>query len=124
MIERITVRKPIPRKSAPPKVNAKRKAREFARTYGSKARVEYVKTIACCHCWHWSKGGIDNAHTTGGGMSRKGDYTTIVPLCRSCHVRYDEYLAPFDQPAVRDRIAGKAPFVEAAWLRHCGEGEP
>ena len=120
MIERITRRKPIPRKSAPPKTNAKRKAREFKRTYHSTARVKFVKSLPCCVC---GGDGSVNAHTTGGGMSRKGDFTTIVPLCHVHHVQYDEYLWPLGAPAIRWHIASNAADVEALWLRHCGEGE-
>jgi hypothetical protein len=51
---------------------------EFARIYGSKARVEWVKSLPCLIC---GRGPCDNAHTENGGMGRKGDAASIVPLC-------------------------------------------
>lgn len=110
--------KPIARGAKPKAVNAVRKRREFQRTYHSKARVEWVKSQPCVAC---RRMGSVNAHTTGGGMSRKGDYTTIVPLCHVDHVRYDEYLAPFDQPFVRELVASAAALTEKRWQAHCAE---
>ena len=60
----------------------KRTASDFARVYGSKARVAWVVAQPCLVC----KGGpCENAHIKSGGVGRKADYTQIVPLCQKCH---------------------------------------
>ena len=127
MIERITRRKPIPRKSAPPKTNATRKAREFARCFHSKLRVEFVRRLPCVMCNRWQtydEGSSDNAHISSGhGMTYRGDYTSIVPLCRVHHTNYDQRRPPFDGQQLRNWIEYQADETQAAWLRHCGEGE-
>ena len=64
--------------------NPKRKQSEWQRAYGSKARVAWVKAQPCVVGQHCA-GPIENAHTANGGMGRKGDADTIVPLCRRHH---------------------------------------
>ena len=64
------------------RTNPKRRAKEFPRCYHSKKRVEFVKGLDCIVC---SGRPSENAHTASGGTGRKADYTTIVPLCRTCH---------------------------------------
>lgn len=82
------------------KSNPVRRAREFARAYGSKTRVAFVKTLACVVC---GTAPSDNAHIHGGksGMGRKGPYTDIIPLCRKCHTLYDEYKIKLDPAGLR-----------------------
>lgn len=64
-------------------VNRQRREKEFARAYGGKARVEFVKALGCCICKATPS---DNAHLPSrSGMSRKGDAERIVPLCRLHH---------------------------------------
>lgn len=65
-----------------PANQAARERAEFARVYGSKERVAWVKAQPCVGCGARPS---DNHHTKNGGFGRKGDYTTIVPLCRGCH---------------------------------------
>lgn len=107
---------PIPR-GRPKPVNANRRTREYARTYHSKARVEFIKSMPCAYC---RARDCVNAHTTGGGMSRKGDYTTIAPLCHRCHSAYDEHRFPFNSPLARTGIAFAAEYAERAWLAFAG----
>lgn len=69
-------------------VPKKRTPSEFARIYHSKVRVKWVKEQPCVACsWHVrfaNTDASDNAHIPSrSGMSRKGDYTTIIPLCRT-----------------------------------------
>lgn len=59
--------------------NPARKAREFKRAYGSKARVAWVKSLPCVACG--VVGYSENAHVTSGGVGRKADASQIVPLC-------------------------------------------
>lgn len=62
----------------------KRTKQSFARIYGSPERVAWVKSLPCSvvGC---TEGPIHNAHTETGGMGRKADYTTIIPLCWRHH---------------------------------------
>lgn len=109
--------------------NPKRRKEEFARTYHSGDRVEFVKTLTCAACFSVvvpvaSYYGLqthasENAHTgRRHGMGRKSHYTTIVPLCPLHHRAYDEHRAPFDKPKARAQIEAFAPRVEAAWLAY------
>ncbi len=63
----------------------KRRASEFARIYGSKARVEWVKSQPCWITTPICSGEIHNHHTKNGGRGRKADAKTIVPLCEFHH---------------------------------------
>lgn len=60
----------------------KRKPSEFARIYGSPARVRFVARLGCVVC---GRTPAENAHTESGGMGRKADADTIVPLCGFHH---------------------------------------
>jgi hypothetical protein len=105
--------------------NPKRRKSEFARTYGSRERVRFVKSLACVFCTMLSPfvglamvGKSENAHTVSGGKGRKADYDTITALCRQHHRMYDEYVAPLDQPAVREAIKATCAEVERRWQDH------
>lgn len=73
-----------PRTTRVKRVNRQRRASEFARCYGSKARVAWVKSLPCivAVCGVTPS---ENAHTVTGGMGRKADADTIAPLCHSHH---------------------------------------
>lgn len=60
----------------------KRTTADFARVYGSKARVAWIAAQPCVAC---GKGPCETAHIKSGGMGRKADYTETVPLCSACH---------------------------------------
>jgi hypothetical protein len=69
--------------------NKARQAREFARCYGSAARVAFVRSLPCAAC---GRGPSVNAHlhddgTKGAG--RKSGFATIGPLCHGCHDLFD-----------------------------------
>jgi hypothetical protein len=73
----------------PNKVNRKRKVSEFARVYGSRQRVAWVKRRPCLvandECRQYA---IENAHVTDDGtkgMGRKSGYRCIAPLCHLHH---------------------------------------
>lgn len=87
----------------------KRTASAFARIYGSRERVEWVKSLPCVVC---SYGPSENAHTENGGMGRKADYTTIVPLCHAHHMDYDEECFPV---GVSEWIRSQAAYIEKLW---------
>lgn len=54
-----------------------RPAKETARIYGEHAA--HVRQRPCCACGY--AGATEAAHTTTGGMGRKADASTLVPLC-------------------------------------------
>lgn len=60
-----------------------KEARDYARKYGSEARVKFVKSLPCAACG--VVGFSENAHVPptaeSGGAGRKADYRFIVPLC-------------------------------------------
>ncbi len=79
-------RSPLPPRTKPVrKTNPKRRQSEFARCYGSKARVLFVKSLPCFASSTFCEGPIENAHTEGGGCGRKADANTVIPLCRFHH---------------------------------------
>lgn len=73
-------RKPIRKR------NPKRKVSEFARTYHSKERVQFVKSLPCYVMG--SLGSTENAHVCDDGskgMGRKSGYRCIAPLGQIPH---------------------------------------
>ncbi len=90
-----------------------RRAREFARAYGSKARVQFVQSIPCVLC---ARTPSVNAHIKSqSGMGRKGDYTTIAALCYECHMKYDNNtLSDWAVKKAEDNAAS----IELAWQVH------
>jgi hypothetical protein len=98
----------------------KRSPSEFRRIYGSRARMLWVKSQRCAWCvlrGHLHDcGPVDNAHTENEGLSRKGHYTTIVPLGRPHHEKYDRHEHPFSSPASRLAVKYLAEETERRWL--------
>ena len=97
----------------------KRSASEFARIYGSVARVAWVKSLPCLVA-SWGCGGpIENAHAENGGMGRKADAETVVPLCRSHHaVLHAVGVASFQAAHALD-LTAEARRIAAAWEARC-----
>jgi len=101
--------------------NAKRRQSEFARCYGSKERVAWVKAQPCIVCvarGSMNVGPSDNAHTSTGGMGRKADYRFIVPMCRTHHREFDQHVGAFGDLLVRMWICGQSARVEEHWQAH------
>lgn len=65
--------------------DAERKAREYARKYGSTERAFYVAQLACVVPWCRSVGWMENAHIETGGVGRKADASKVVPCCARHH---------------------------------------
>lgn len=110
-----------PKKRTPiKKRNPKRRQSEFARCYHSKERVLFVKSLPCAWCAKLRLpiqcGATENAHTEGGGAGRKAHYTTIAPLGRYHHERYDQHQPPFDVDSTRRALKMDAILTEEAWL--------
>lgn len=78
---------PPQRTGRPKSKNDKRKAREFARCYGSEARVRFIQSLPCGSCSRQRPFvTVENAHLPSqSGAGRKGDACHIVPLCHECH---------------------------------------
>ena len=116
-------RSPIGRTAAPRK-RGKKHATEWARKYGSKARVAFVKSLPCAACG--IVGYSENAHVMGnGGMSRKGDADTIAPLCGPRPLPISRGLYPgchrlVDKGDLYVNGEALASATEAAWQAHVG----
>ena len=96
-----------------------RKKSEFARIYHSRSRVRFVKVMGCTACGWESGDPIENAHTGAqSGAGRKADYQSIIPLCRSCHDRFDGRTGPGRSAFLNQHTfspGGRAVEVESAW---------
>lgn len=101
--------------------NAKRRASEFKRWYGSKERVAWVRALPCV--WCLSREGSDNAHTENGGKGRKADYQTIAPLCRPCHTYYDQHKGVFAHDKPREFVRQGARETARIWLASSGRAD-
>jgi hypothetical protein len=115
---------PIKRSRIKPKP---RKPSEFARIYGSRERVRFIKSLPCCLCCGIALSDFapdagnssDNAHTgERSGMGRKADFDTIVPMCRLHHRRFDTYDPPFNIEECREAIQALGPKIEQLWVLH------
>lgn len=124
-------RTPLPRPSRPIKrgpvkrVNRARKASSFARAYGSKERVAFVKSLPCVNCS--VVGFSQNAHGKHEkrGRGQKASYKAIIPLCgpwsagfysyEGCHAKYDRYELPH---LTEGRVAALSAEVEMQWQEH------
>lgn len=120
-------RKPIRKKP--------RKPSEFARIYGSKERMEFVKSLPCAACG--VVGYSENAHLLGsGGLSRKAGYETIAPLCGvhafyapfakvwyvGCHHLFDRIRWDFDLKFPDFDPEKVAAETQARWLAIADKG--
>lgn len=117
-------RTPLKRRTPVKKRNNKRHKAEFARTYGSKERCDFISRLPCAACG--VVGYSENAHLLGnGGMGRKAGYETIGPLCGGtparpflgCHALYDEKRHQFDWLFPNFDPVQVADETEGLWLR-------
>lgn len=110
-----TAKKPIPRKSRPTASNPTRKAREFARCYHSRARVEFVKSLRCVS--GLGSGEVQNHHIEGGGAGRKAHYTKIVPMGAEMHARIHQYGREWFERTFGYDLNMEAIKTEIAWQK-------
>lgn len=97
------------KRSRPNPRNPQRRQKNFARAYHSSERVQWVQRLPCSLC---GRGPSENAHTETGGMGRKADYTSIVPLCSPHHRSlHDHGVAP----ATRTYLREEAVRINALW---------
>jgi hypothetical protein len=119
---------PLSRVSRIPRVNRQRKSKNWIRAYGSEQRVEFVRSLGCSVC-----GAIpsENAHIVTGGVGRKADAKSIVPLCgrRSTfelafvghHGLLHEWGRETFQRFFNINLAKAARETESAWRAHLAE---
>ena len=90
-----------------------RTPQDLERIYGPPGRREFVHDLGCVICG----APAENAHTRTGGTSRKGHYTTIIPLCTRHHDESHHGIRTF---AAKYRLDLEviAAAVESAWLAH------
>ena len=88
-----------------------RSKQESYRIYGSPERQAFVRSLGCL---------IDGsepelAHTRTGGMGRKADAETIVPLCHAHHSELHQHgVKTFEQSWGVD-LQATAAWIEAKW---------
>jgi hypothetical protein len=70
--------------------NAKRRASEFARCYGSRKRVKRMKMRPCDTCGRVPtlERPNENSHVEGGGAGRKAGWQKVITQCEPCHRRF------------------------------------
>lgn len=66
-------------------VNRSRRAKNFARAYGSPAFLKFIHRLPCWTCGYAGPSPRQAAHTANGGMGRKADAATVIALCNVCH---------------------------------------
>lgn len=118
---------PFPIRRTKPK-KRKRSAKDFKRIYGSKARVEWVKSLPCAACG--VEGYSENAHVAGeSGVGYKADAEFIAPLCGvrpfpgmpecdwlGCHRLFDCHRWNFDKSFPDFDADDAARSTNEAWL--------
>lgn len=95
--------------------DAERKAREFARKYGSLERVWFVSQVLLCAA-SGERGDNENAHAVGGGVGRKADYTTVLPLSPDHHRELHRIGAESFEHKYGINLEEAAAATELAWL--------
>ena len=92
-----------------------RTAAEKRRIYGTKERIAWFKTLPCVICG--TPGPCDMAHSVSGGMGRKADYTTLVPLCGVCHREQHQMGTKSFEARYGVSLTDRAAQIQQAWIR-------
>ncbi len=110
-----SIKRKRPRPATPQarKRKAAKKQSEWARIYGSKERVEAIKTLVCYAC---GKERAENAHTENGGTGRKAGWETIADLGPNCHTLAQDSLHRLGSVEAFDRVHGTDLRARAAFL--------
>lgn len=98
----------------------KRKPSEFQRIYGGRVRVRWIKAQRCAVRGGACQGPIENAHAVSGGMGRKADAHTILPLCKLHHLILHNIGAQSFELHYGVRLKSEAAHTHGLWLLHCG----
>jgi hypothetical protein len=118
-------RKPVKRR------NPAHRAANHERAYGEKAA--WIRGFPCVGCG--IGGPIEAAHTTTGGMGRKADASTLVPLCgphvlppyslyrfvESCHRELHRVGIKTFEARHEVNLKALAAKYEAEWQTHTGD---
>lgn len=113
------------RSTTPPKQKS-RKASEFARIYGSKERVTWVKQQPCVvakNGYVACYGIIHNHHVKNGGQGRKADARFIVPLCERHHTGLHVCGRQTFESLTNVHLETAAASTELAWQARVMAGE-
>jgi len=76
----------MPPRAQPIRKRSRSKA-DTARVYGDEARQAWLRARPCIVC---GAGPVELHHTRNGGLSRKADAATLVPLCARHHREYHD----------------------------------
>lgn len=106
-------RQSLQRSGGVKKVNRKRRISEFARCYGSKARVAWIQATPCILC---GKLPSENVHVTTGGMGRKSGHEKIVPMCATMHRMLHNCGRKLFEAAFQIDLEAAAASTHARWL--------
>lgn len=88
-VKRTPLTRKTPLKASKPvnPINRKRRKANFARAYNSPAFVRWISRLPCYACNYAGPSPRQAAHSVTGGMGRKADACTVLPLCGVCHSR-------------------------------------
>lgn len=96
--------------------NSARQRRSFARAYGSKARVEWLKAEPCAIS---GRTPCDVVHAIGGGMGRKSDARFTLPLHRDLHRELHQIGVASFEAKYSISLVGVAAVTNARWEALC-----
>lgn len=115
---------PIKRKPRPAaetlRVNGPPGYREFLMAHGCLlgSRLLRLPNVPPC------SGKMDACHTVNDGKGRKGHFSTQIPGCRTHHLMYDGYKAPFQRDSLaRESAKLLAGQIYREWLKTHPESE-
>jgi hypothetical protein len=95
----------------------KRSAADFQRVYGSTARVQWVQSQPCS-VMACPRSPSETAHTVTGGMGRKADAATTIPLCAYHHAELHQVGTHSFEVLHRVPLAWLAAQTAEAWAAH------
>ena len=76
-------------------------------------RLKAIRQLPCCNC---GKGGSQAAHSNfsehGKGRGIKADDSQTIPLCHSCHGRFDKYQMGMTREQSFDWFNKKKKFID------------
>lgn len=106
----------MPRRQKPMRArNAKRRTSEFARCYGSRARVAWIKHLPSVVSLGRP---CVNAHVRNGGAGRKADARYIVPLTDAEHRELHAIGRASFERKYGVELDRWACLIDARWQRH------
>ena len=98
-----------------------RRDHRFRVQFHSEKRCRFIKALPCevTGIESGPDGDVVNAHTKGGGVGRRGCYTSIVPLYWRVHHDFDDGMTEkqFHQHYARSKqsVRDRAPYYAKLW---------